>query len=102
MNKYGMRFKGMNLLIDVSRKETLAKYMNHSCIPNCINEMWGIKGMPQSCLFANMTIKSGEELTFNYDWELPVTDKVDLRRRGTKCLCKAKKCFGKLKRGLYQ
>jgi SET domain-containing protein len=66
MNEYRMRSKGMNLWINASRKETLSKYMNHSCIPNCVNEMWGVKGMPRLCFFANRNIKSGEELTFNY------------------------------------
>jgi hypothetical protein len=46
-----------------------------------------------------MNIKSGEELTFNHDRELPVTDKVDLRRRETKCLCGAKNCFGIIEQG---
>ncbi len=90
MNNYSMQFKGMKLWIDPSEMETAtAKFMNHSCIPSCVNKMWGIKGMPRLCFFANEKIKSGEELTFNYGWELPVTGKLDLKERGTECLCKA-------------
>jgi histone-lysine N-methyltransferase SETD2 len=52
MNEYGMKFKGMNLWINPSKMETApAKYMNHSCIPNCFNQMWGVKGMPRLCFF---------------------------------------------------
>ncbi len=51
MNEYGIRFKGMNLRINASRKETLAKCMNQSCIPNCVNKLWGIKGMPRLYFF---------------------------------------------------
>ncbi len=46
-NEYGMKIMGMKLWIDPSKMETApAKYMNHSCIPNCVNKMWGVKGMP--------------------------------------------------------
>jgi hypothetical protein len=46
MNKYGMKYKGFNLWINESRMNTLTKYMNHSCIPNCVNKIWAIKGLP--------------------------------------------------------
>ena len=60
--------------------------------------MWGIKEMPQLCIFANKKSKSGEELTFNYGWELPVTGKLDLKERGTECLCGVENCFGKIEK----
>jgi SET domain-containing protein len=47
----------------------------------------------------NRKIKSGEELTFNYGWELPVSGKLDLKERGTKCLCGAENCFGIIEKG---
>ncbi len=91
----------MKLWIDRSKMETIpAKYMNHSCIPNSIYKMWGVKGMPRMCFFVNRNIKSGEELTFNYGWELLVTGKLDLRERGTKCLCGAENCFGIIEKGV--
>ena len=91
----------MKLWINPSKMETApAKYMNHACIPNCVNEMWGFKGMPRVCFFANRKIKSGEELTFNYGWELLVTGKLDLKKRGTECLCGAENCFGNFEKGV--
>jgi SET domain-containing protein len=36
-NIYVMMYKGMKLWIDPSKLNTLAKYMNHSCNPNCKN-----------------------------------------------------------------
>ncbi len=38
-----LKIKGMKLWINPSKMETApAKYINHSCIPNCVNKMWGI------------------------------------------------------------
>ena len=97
-NDYAMQYKGMELYIDPSNAP--GKYMNHSCIPNCRNEMWGVKGMPRLCFFAKRKTKSGEELTFNYGWELLVTGKTDLKRRGTECKCGAVNCHGIIERGI--
>jgi SET domain-containing protein len=39
-NNYAMQHKGMELYIDPSKMVNApGKYMNHSCIPNCRNEM---------------------------------------------------------------
>ncbi len=45
-NKYTMKYKDFDLWVNASKTNTLAKLVNHSCNPNCINKMWGIKGMP--------------------------------------------------------
>ena len=96
-----MQYKGMELYIDPSKMVNAPrKYMNHSCISNCRNEMWGMKGMPRLCFFAKRKIKSGEELTFNYGWELLVTGKMDLKRRGTECKCGAVNCHGIIEGGI--
>ena len=101
-NDYAMQYKGMELYIDPSKMVNApGKYMNH-CIPNCRNEMWGVKGMPRLCFFANRKINKGEELTFNYGWELLVTGKTDLKRRGTECKCGAENCHGIIERGIIK
>jgi SET domain-containing protein len=71
-----MKISDMDLWID-PRKSTrcLAKYMNHSSEPNCNLGQWAIHGLPRMCFFANEDIKSGDELTFVYNWELKAASK---------------------------
>jgi SET domain-containing protein len=92
-----MKYKDFDLWVDVSKTNTLAKLMNHSCDPNCVNEMWAIKRMPRLCFFANRNILKGQELTFSYGWTLP---EVDLERKGTVCLCGANSCNGTFEKGV--
>ncbi len=46
----------------------LAKYINHSCNPNCKLIQWYVEGLPHMCFFAKREIKTGAKLTFNYNW----------------------------------
>ena len=94
-NEYGMKYKDFCLWVDGSKKNALAKRINHSCDPNCANHMWAVKGMPRLCFFANRNIVKGQELTFSYGWTLP---KKDLKRKGTVCLCGAKSCSGTIEK----
>jgi SET domain-containing protein len=73
-NKYTMMYKDFNLWVDASKMNTLAKLVNHSCGPNCVNEMWAVKGMPRLCFFSNRNILKGQELTFGYGWTLLEAD----------------------------
>jgi hypothetical protein len=92
-NVYGMKISDMDLWID-PRKSTgcLAKYMNHSCEPNCNLEQWAVDGLPRMCFFAIEDIKSGEELTFDYNWELKAVSKDMFVKSATKCKCWKPKC----------
>lgn len=70
-------------VIDGDVKNNLAKYINHSCDPNCYPEIkhgaiW---------IFALRDIQSGEELTYDYGFQ----------RMGWEdhpCRCGKKNCFG--------
>ncbi len=44
---YGMQYKGWKMWINANKKKLLsqARYMNHSCNPNCQNIQWGLKGI---------------------------------------------------------
>ncbi len=94
-NEYGMTYKDFDLWIDGSKTKVLAKCMNHSCNPNCVNDMWAVKGMPRLCFFANRKIIKGQELTFSYGWTLP---EEDLKWKGTVCLCGVKSCNGTIEK----
>ncbi len=65
-----MKINGMNLWINGDKNGGPAQYMNHSCDPNCELVQWGVDGLPRMCFFAKKNLKSGMELTFNYnrDW----------------------------------
>jgi len=74
-NTYGMRTADMDLWIDPTSTGCPAKNMNHSCEPNCNLEQWAVDRLPRMSFFANEDIKSGEELTFDYIWELKAVSK---------------------------
>jgi len=67
--------------VDGSRQGNAARYINHSCEPNCeaVNydneEIW---------IEAKQDIKKGEELTYNYGFEEP--------DEAFPCLCQSKNC----------
>ncbi len=46
-NEYTMAYKRFNLWVDPSKSNKLAKFINQSCNPNCVNKMWAVKGMPR-------------------------------------------------------
>jgi len=81
-------------VIDGKVKGNDAKWINHSCAPNCIaNEVVGKKDRLHVFLFAKKNIKIGEELF--YDYSLDVEGK---RTKAVKedylCRCGSKKCRG--------
>ena len=91
-NVYGMKISDMDLWIDPTSTGCPAKYMNHSCEPNCNLEQWAVDGLPRMCFFAIEDIKSGEELTFDYNWELKAVSKDMFVKSATKCKCGKPKC----------
>jgi len=91
-NVYGMKISDMDLWIDPTSTGCPAKYMNHSCEPNCNLEQWAVDGLPRMCFFAIEDIKSGEELTFDYNWELKAVNNDMFVKSATKCKCEKPKC----------
>lgn len=61
----------------------LAKYINHSCKPNCYNDI--IKG--QIWIYAMRDIKAGEELSYDYGFSREGWQKRP-------CHCRMANCFG--------
>lgn len=74
-------------IIDAGPKGNLARFMNHSCDPNCETQKWVVNNQIRVGLFAKCDIPAQTELTFNYNLECRGDDK-------TKCLCKSKNCSG--------
>ncbi|EDS35628.1 set domain protein [Culex quinquefasciatus] len=75
------------LTIDAGPKGNLARFINHSCEPNCETLLWKVGGSQSVGLFALKDLKAGEELTFNYNFET-FGDQKKI------CHCGAAKCSG--------
>ncbi|MGN6226651.1 MAG: SET domain-containing protein [Dyella sp.] len=86
-------------IIDANRKGNTARWINHSCNPNCravIEE--SASGDPRKdkvLIEAIRTIKPGEELTYNYGIVLDVPYTARLKKLW-QCLCGSPNCTGTL------
>jgi SET domain-containing protein len=80
------------LWINTKNMGGLAKFINHSCNPNCKLEQWEVDGLPRMCYFAIKEIKEGVKLTFDYNWE------CDEDQNMTECKCRTVNCKGFIKR----
>nr|XP_057919686.1 histone-lysine N-methyltransferase, H3 lysine-36 specific isoform X2 [Doryrhamphus excisus] len=74
-------------IIDAGPKGNQARFMNHSCQPNCETQKWTVNGDTRVGLFALQEIPEGVELTFNYNLEC-------LGNGKTACKCGAPNCSG--------
>eukprot|EP00743_Colponemidia_sp_Colp-15_P004841 GILK01005216.1.p1 GENE.GILK01005216.1~~GILK01005216.1.p1 ORF type:complete len:1826 (+),score=402.53 GILK01005216.1:51-5480(+) len=57
-----------DLVIDASKKGNNARFVNHSCDPNCYAEKWTVGNETHIALFAAKDIEQGAELTYNYQF----------------------------------
>ncbi|XVE87235.1 hypothetical protein DITRI_Ditri18aG0100300 [Diplodiscus trichospermus] len=79
--------------IDATKYGNVSRFINHSCSPNLVNRQVLVDSM--DCqrahigLFASQDIAMGEELTFDYRYEL-------LPGQGYQCHCGASECRGRL------
>ncbi|XP_047235146.1 histone-lysine N-methyltransferase, H3 lysine-36 specific isoform X2 [Girardinichthys multiradiatus] len=74
-------------IIDAGPKGNEARFMNHSCQPNCETQKWTVSGDTRVGLFALVDITAGTELTFNYNLEC-------LGNGKTVCKCGSPNCSG--------
>src|ERR1700753_692385 len=75
-----------NMIIDATRG-SIARFVNHSCAPNCRMEKWTVADKPRMALFAGENgIMTGEELTYDYNFD-PYSQK-----NVQECRCGAKNC----------
>jgi hypothetical protein len=57
------------LLIDATQKGNSARFLNHSCEPNCCTQKWLVGSETRVGIFTQRQCKAGEELTYNYNLE---------------------------------
>ena len=75
-------------IIDATFNGNKARYLNHSCDANCSAKIINVQQQKHIIISANRSIKSGEELTYNYNFDYEA-DKID-------CFCGAPGCVGRL------
>ncbi|KNA24538.1 hypothetical protein SOVF_014760 isoform B, partial [Spinacia oleracea] len=73
--------------IDATGKGSLARFINHSCHPNCETRKWTVLGEIRVGIFAKQDISVGTELAYDYNFEWYGGAKV-------RCLCGAASCSG--------
>lgn len=79
-----------NMIIDATIG-SIARFVNHSCDPNCKMVKWIVSGQPRMALFAgDRPIMTGEELTYDYNFDPFSAKNVQ------KCLCGSANCRGVL------
>jgi [histone H3]-lysine4 N-trimethyltransferase ASH1L len=79
-----------NMIIDATRG-SIARFVNHSCEPNCRMVKWIVAGKPRMALFAgDRPIMTGEELTYDYNFDPFSAKNVQ------ECRCGAESCRGVL------
>jgi hypothetical protein len=58
---------GLGIIFDATKRGSNARYINHSCDPNCYVEMWISEGyQPRCIILAKKRIDRLEELTIDY------------------------------------
>lgn len=73
-----------HFVVDATMRGNAARFINHSCEPNCYSKVVDILGHKHIIIFALRRIVQGEELT--YDYKFPFEDvKIP-------CSCGSKKC----------
>ncbi|KAI0162232.1 SET domain-containing protein [Xylariaceae sp. FL1272] len=79
-----------NMIIDATTG-SIARFVNHSCQPNCRMVKWIVSGQPRMALFAgDKDIMTGDELTYDYNFDPFSAKNVQ------KCLCGSSNCRGVL------
>ena len=87
MVNYYMLTLDAGLVIDASQKSNHARFINHSCDPNCESQKWTVRGETRIGILARVDIKAGTELTFDYHLD-------SLGNEKKQCLCGSKNCSG--------
>ncbi|OCT71111.1 hypothetical protein XELAEV_18038019mg [Xenopus laevis] len=73
-------------VVDATMHGNAARFINHSCEPNCYSRVIHVEGQKHIVIFALRSIYCGEELT--YDYKFPIEDASNKLT----CNCGAKKC----------
>ncbi|KAM6899546.1 histone-lysine N-methyltransferase 2B-like [Xenentodon cancila] len=73
-------------VVDATMQGNAARFINHSCEPNCYSRVINVDGRKHIVIFALRKIFRGEELT--YDYKFPIEDEDNKLH----CNCGARRC----------
>ncbi|XP_022073088.2 histone-lysine N-methyltransferase 2B isoform X1 [Acanthochromis polyacanthus] len=73
-------------VVDATMQGNAARFINHSCEPNCYSRVINVDGRKHIVIFALRKIYRGEELT--YDYKFPIEDESNKLH----CNCGARRC----------
>lgn len=76
-------------VVDATKKGGIARFINHSCSPNCKASIIRVEGSKRIVIYAERAIGQNEELTYDYkfDREMRSEDRIP-------CLCGTPECKG--------
>ncbi|TSO88076.1 Histone-lysine N-methyltransferase SETD1B-A [Bagarius yarrelli] len=75
-------------IIDATKCGNLARFINHSCNPNCYAKVITVETKKKIVIYSRQPISVNEEVT--YDYKFPIEDEK------IPCLCGAENCRGTL------
>lgn len=73
-------------IIDATRKGGIARFVNHSCLPNCVAKVISVRNEKKVVFFAERDIYPGEEITYDYHFNNEDEGKK------IPCFCNSKNC----------
>lgn len=75
-------------VVDATKRGGIARFINHSCEPNCYTKVISVEGQKKIFIYAKRHIAVGEEITYNY--------KFPLEEKKIPCNCGSRRCRGSL------
>ncbi|XP_023546017.1 histone-lysine N-methyltransferase ATXR7 isoform X1 [Cucurbita pepo subsp. pepo] len=75
-------------VVDATKRGGVARFINHSCDPNCYTKVITVEGQKKIFIYAKRHISAGEEITYNY--------KFPLEEKKIPCNCRSRRCRGSL------
>ncbi|KAL5853168.1 hypothetical protein ACOSQ3_008286 [Xanthoceras sorbifolium] len=73
-------------IIDATCKGGIARFVNHSCLPNCVAKVISVRNEKKVVFFAERDIYPGEEITYDYHFNHEDEGKK------IPCFCNSKNC----------
>ncbi|XP_077212397.1 histone-lysine N-methyltransferase ATXR7-like isoform X2 [Tasmannia lanceolata] len=75
-------------VVDATKRGGIARFINHSCEPNCYTKVITVEGQKKIFIYAKRQISTGEEITYNY--------KFPLEEKKIPCNCGSRRCRGSM------
>ena len=85
---YMFRIDGFSVC-DATKQGNVARFINHSCDPNCYTKIIAIDGCKRIVIYAKKDIPPGQELTYDYKFPLEYVEEKRIR-----CYCGVNGCRG--------